>query len=71
MERIQLFQPMPKERAVTECATPDLGTIAQRTDKAAQQKEESDTTVTAGIKRTNVTIGKVRQEYHHHKDEAQ
>ena len=70
MKRIQFLKPVPQKRAVSERAITDAWTIAQRTEKAAEHEKEYDTAVTTCIKRTDVAIGKVRHEDHHHEDEA-
>jgi hypothetical protein len=71
VQGIQLSDALPKKIAITECAFTQTLSVAQRTHKPTEHQEESDTTVTACIERTDVMIGKVRQKDHHHKDEAQ
>ena len=71
MEGIQFLQALPYKIAIAESALTYPPAIAQRADKAAEYKEECDTTVTTCIKPTDVAIVKVRHEDHHHKDEAQ
>jgi hypothetical protein len=59
MYRIKFLEPLPHESAITKRAIANRLSIAQRTDKTAEHKEKSDTTVTTSIERTNVIIGKV------------
>jgi hypothetical protein len=71
VQRIQFLDAFPQEFTIIENTFTQMLSISQRTHKATEQKEESDTTVTACFERTDVTIGKVRHKDHHHKDETQ
>ena len=71
MEWIALTDAPPEEGGIAERAVAQLAAIAQRTAEAAEDKKERHTTVTACVQSLNILVGKMRQEYQHHKDKAQ